>query len=373
MRALFLFEFPPSQQEWLMPTLIRALKSQIPGLQSTYFHGFLKDYRSTGLTLSRLSNMAYIYLLLPFKLLIQRPDVVLVRTTPPCIQLYTAFLCWILRIPSICWLMDYHPEIEARYFDHKSLLRPLSSALRKIDAWLLKKFRAIIALDPAIAKICKERAPETPVIIHPTWSQNTETPSIPLTDTYHPSTQVINLAYAGNLGKAHAIESLQQLLSILGKQTQVKLHVINCPAKAQPAFSDIAQKTRTSIQFYPRQTKEELQSLMHDSEIDFGIVLMKSVYAGLVSPSKFTGYLLTGIPILYIGPPDTNADSVCKDYKAGLAISPEAPKEVFELICTKILDTKSRLSLRSQVLPTAKHFASLGPDVLAQKLLPYFK
>jgi len=372
MKALFLFEFPSSQQEWLMPTLIDALELEIPSLESDYFHGFLKTYNSTGLTLPRLVNMAYIYLMLPIKLLLSRPDVTLVRTTPPCIQLYMVFWCWILRIPSICWLMDYHPEIEARYLERKPYLKPLSKLLRKTDAWLLNKFKVIIALDPAIAQLCKERAPEIPVIIHPTWSQNPEEAAPVAKDTYKPSIQRLNLAYAGNLGKAHAIDALERILKKLSKEVRVELNVINCPQEAQSQFKAITQKTNTALQFYPRQTKEGLQNLMQDLNIDFGIVLMKSIYAGLVSPSKFTGYLLTGVPILYLGPEHTNADSVCRDFKAGLSIKPDAAEEAVNAFCEKCLSPEERLTLRSQVTPTANHFASLGPDILAKKLVPYF-
>lgn len=372
MKALFLFEFPTSQQEWLMPTLIDALKSEIPDLKSDYVHGVLKTYDSTGLTLPRLLNMAYIYLMLPFRLLLNRPDITLVRTTPPCIQLYMAFWCWILRIPSICWLMDYHPEIEARYFEQKPFLKPLSRLLRKVDTWLLNKFKVIIALDPAIAQLCKERAPEIPVIIHPTWSQDLEEPAVSAKDTYKPSLHKLNLAYAGNLGKAHAINALEHTLERLSTKTKVELHVINCPQEVQSQFKAIAQKTNTALQFYPRQKKEELQRLMQDLNIDFGIVLMKSIYAGLVSPSKFTGYLLTGVPILYLGPKHTNADCVCRDFKAGLALEPKVPQEALNAFCEKCLSTEERLALRSQVTPTANHFASLGPNILAKKLAPYF-
>lgn len=355
-----------------MPTLIDALKSEIPSLESDYFHGLLKTYNATGLTLPRLANMAYIYLMLPFKLLLSRPDVTLVRTTPPCIQLYMAFWCWVFRIPSICWLMDYHPEIEARYFDKKPSLKPLSKLLRKIDAWLLNKFQVIIALDPAIAQLCKERAPKTPVIIHPTWSQDLEEAKPLSKDIYTPSPQKLNLAYAGNLGKAHAINALERILGKLSKETKVELHVINCPKEAQPQFKKIKQKTSTALQFYSRQTKEGLQNLMQNLSIDFGIVLMKSIYAGLVSPSKFTGYLLTGVPILYLGLKHTNADCACSDFKAGLSLEPDASEEAVDTFCKKCLEIEERLTCRSQVIPTVNHFASPGPDILAKKLAPYF-
>lgn len=43
--------------------------------------------------------------------------------------------------------------------------------------------------------------------------------------------------------------------------------------------------------------------------------------AGVLSPSKFSGYLSFGLPILNIGPSGTNADYACSNFKAGVSLN----------------------------------------------------
>ena len=372
MRVLFLFEFPESVQEWLMPDLIRAVKHIHPSIKVDYFHGFLKSYTSTGLTWKRLLNMIYIYLRLPFHLILNRPDRVLVRTTPPCIQLYTVFWCSLLRIPTICWLMDYHPEIEIRHFKRHWFLKPLASLLEVIDIWLSQKFTAIIALDPAIATLAQTRAPKVPVIIHPTWPQENTSPNIPNPALYKPQAREVHIAYAGNLGKAHETQAFKRLLKALRPHADITLYIINCPDSGKALFQSIAEAVKAKIHIYPRQIKEGFHKLMHSLPIDFGLVLMKNFYAGLASPSKFSGYLFTGIPLLYIGPPGSNGEVACSQWKAGIAIDPAENDDHLDAIARKLLDLGTRRELRHNVPKAAEHFSAQGPEALAKKLHLYF-
>ena len=73
---------------------------------------------------------------------------------------------------------------------------------------------------------------------------------------------------------------------------------------------------------YPRvENFADMGAFFKKEKFHFGIVILSDMQSGTVSPSKFSGYVSFGLPIIYFGPEGTNACDVCAEYGAGIAMS----------------------------------------------------
>ena len=81
-----------------------------------------------------------------------------------------------------------------------------------------------------------------------------------------------------------------------------------------------------------------------------------------MSPSKFSGYLSFGLPILNIGPSGTNADYACSNFKAGVSLN-----EVSEIygVAELLLNAETQPRLAKNARKTLEYFGEGAVDKLA--------
>ena len=367
MRFLFIHEVGECSGEWFMPSLIDTMSKKIAEFEPYYFHGPFKDYtRPGGWRPKRLYNFVYMYLGLPLLLLRFRPEFVLVRTAPPGIQMWGSFLGKLLGIKMICWMMDYHPEIENRYL-RKRGLGFVANVIEKIDKLAMRNFIGTVALDEAMAALCRPRVDYNPVIVHPTWGREEI--------TFQPAKSrdsfdgVIRLGYVGNLGAGHDLVAFGNLLQKLKGKINVELYVIGCSANGEQRFNEFALEHRVECRIEGRLPFSKLGTLYERLGIDYGIVLMKDFYAGVMSPSKFSGYLDFGIPLVYIGPELTNADLVASKFGAGISLLNTATDEQYEEAASQMLLIEAKESFHVNAAVAAKYFHSRNANSLEAELI----
>jgi hypothetical protein len=371
LRVTFVFEYAPAG-DVMMESLISDLQKRLPGLRATCLCGLFPTYRPGGFRPKRIANLIWVYLRVALHLLISRPDAVLVRTSPPGVQLWTVWWAGLRRIPTFCWLMDYHPEIEARQLEKKGSPM-LARLLRRIDADLMPRFAAIIALDRAMASQARMRAAGAEVVQYPTWATNRTTPDLAVSYTPGGERTTLRLAYSGNLGVAHDLSVLTQLLRRIVQSRPVSLLVVGASAVGEERFRQLGANLGMAVEVKPRIPFAELRALYEERKIDAGVVLLSAESAGLVSPSKFSGYINFGIPLIYLGPADTNTAEVCIRFGGGFWISTEVGAEKIDGAVAALLDPERMAAAAAGARAAAKYFAALnsGPlaDLLADRLL----
>ncbi len=355
-----------------MESLISDLQRRLPGLQATCLCGFFPTYRPGGFRPERIANLFWVYWRVALHLLMSRPEAVLVRTSPPGVQLWTVWWAGLRHIPTFCWLMDYHPEIEARQLEKKGF-RVLARLLRRIDADLMPRFAAIIALDRAMASQARMRAAGAEVVQYPTWATTRTTPDLAVSYPPDGEGNALRLAYSGNLGVAHDLSILTQLLRRIVQSRSVSLLVVGASPAGEERFRQLGEDLGVAVEIRPRVPFAELRALYQERKIDAGVVLLSAESAGLVSPSKFSGYINFGIPLIYLGPADTNTAEVCVRFGGGFWISVEAGAAQIDGAVTALLDPERMAAAAAGARVAAEHFAAMnsGPlaDLLAERLL----
>jgi hypothetical protein len=366
---MIVYEFA-GQKEQMMHALVEALTERLPELRVSRVGGVFVDYRQGGLGPQRLANLIWVYFSTALHLLFCRPDAILVHTSPPGVHLWTVAWAAIGRVPVLCWLMDYHPEIEARAFEKRGLLRT-ARLLRRIDASLMPRFSAIITLDPAMTAVVHQRAPEMEIVEHPTWTPGPSRAIRTIAHTPGSAGGVLRLVYTGNLGLAHDLEPLSRLLATLQEHRPVRLLLIGTSPGGQARFRAMAQKVRVLVEARPRVPLfSDLGAVYEEFRVDAGIVVLAKESAGLVSPSKFAGYIDFGLPVVYLGPPDTSSALVCNRFQGGFWIpSDESPGET-ERVASRLLDVRAMAAAADGARAAATHFQAFSGASLAAILAP---
>jgi glycosyltransferase involved in cell wall biosynthesis len=367
----FIFEFGAPGGDWNEDSLISALTQRLPELRARRVHGVFNTYRPGGLQTRRLINFLAVYARVFFLVLGGKPDAILVRSTPPGIQLWVAWLARWRKTPVIYWLMDSHPELEARALERRGWNR-LARVLRQADTRALRSMTTIVTLDESMAELVRAAAPAVRLIVHPTWGVSDENAYDPI--AYIPGSEdgVRRFAYAGNLGAAHDPATFIRVLSAMGAQGRVELHVIGAPESAKVRLQPLAD-AGVEVRYHPRVPFNELKEVFQRLRLDIGVVILDEASAGLLSPSKFSAYLKFGLPVLYIGPEKTNTDLICTRFGGGWRLPNGAGTGDIATTVLRIWDGPAWRAVRKNLEQAARYFGTFNEHSLAESLVPCLK
>ena len=125
--------------------------------------------------------------------------------------------------------------------------------------------------------------------------------------------------YAGNIGKAHPIDTILEAASILQHDhPEIEFMFVG----DGPRFDYIAKERDRlrldNIRLVPFQPAGRLRSLMESGDVH--LISMKDEAAGCLVPSKLYSALAVGRPCLFIGPRQCEAAKVIRDFKAGKVV-----------------------------------------------------
>lgn len=155
-------------------------------------------------------------------------------------------------------------------------------------------------------------------------------PRAPISLPFHPSDiksarpfeqqikerQKFRVLYAGNIGRAHPVDTILDAAELLEKEgSDVEFVFVGDGTR----FDELARKRTdrglNNIRFLPYQPLERLRELMESG--DLHLISMAQQAAGLVVPSKLYAALAVARPCLLIGPEQSEVAKVIRDFKAG--------------------------------------------------------
>ena len=363
MKLLLVTEFGPGSEDHMPVQLADALHARDDNIVVRILHGAFTRYRPGGLGASRLFNLAHMYLSLPWVMATWRPDLVLARTTPPGIQLWAAVLGRLMRVRVGVWLMDYHPELEARMLERRGAAA-LASLIRRINARLFGWVEFAVVLDTAMAALVRQHAPGVSILRHPTWGRDAGPPPSPIVNV-GPS---LTLLYCGNLGLVHPTGTFERLVAMLRHRSPVRLLLVGLSPAGERRMSALARRHGIDVVTAPRSSLRTVSQLCARHGVVAGIVLLADEAQGVSSPSKFQSYLQLGVPLLYIGPTGTNAAEACSIHAAGFALDNNASEAALERTCVLLCDNRRHGEMRSRALQAAAHCERFGAATLAALL-----
>lgn len=251
-----------------------------------------------------------------------KQDVILVLTTPPLVAV-VAYALRLLKGSRMVYLVqDLYPDIAYEF----GLLRRgslFAGLLDRIARFLLHRADAIIALGSCMQeRLEKKGVPCARIEVIPNWADGTEI--VPVPRRPNPFRAQLGLddecvvLYSGNMGRAHDFTAILQAMERLAPEKDIVFLFIGAGPKRSELEAFLRQNPEVNARLLDYVPREDLKLSM--GAADISIVAVADGLEGLVVPSKLYGILASGRPVLYVGPPGSEAARTVSAHGCGFVV-----------------------------------------------------
>lgn len=260
----------------------------------------------------------------------KKVDIIYVYHPPITAGLSAAIIGFLRRTPYVIDIQDLWPDT-LRSTGMINNERALALA-GKVCQWTYRRASHVVVLSPGFRKILIERgiAPERISVIY-NWcdEQALAIDSAANVDTSYMD-GYFNVVFAGNIGKAQALEAVIRAAQIVWERNKtVRFVFVGAGVEVESLKALADQMGVQNLRFVPRVPMSEVGTIL--SRADVLLVHLKDDPLFTITiPSKTQAYLAVGKPIL-MGVRGDAADLVTKA-QAGIAVSPENDAEIADAV-----------------------------------------
>ena len=253
-----------------------------------------------------------------------RPDVIVLKTDPPMLVAAGAWLRRRTGAAVVHWAQDVYPDVAVAL----GVIPPVAAApLRAVAGRALRGADAVVAIGRCMAERMTGygvRAERLHVI--PNWAPASARPDPAARAAFraaHGLDGRFVVMYSGNLGLAHPFEAVLDAAERLAAERPdvLVLFVGDGPRRAW-VEAEVARRGLTTVRLLPSQPAGALAGSL--GAADLHLVTMEAPLGGLVVPSKIYGALAVGRPVLFVGPPESEAARLVADADAGTVLAADA-------------------------------------------------
>jgi glycosyltransferase involved in cell wall biosynthesis len=291
----------------------------------------------------------------------RRFDVLFVYCTTPAIQGYVGlWLKWAKRAKLVLWVQDLWPEALAATGFVKSRF-----VLRLVGAMVSALYRRsdlILGQSRAFAALIAVRAGATPVGYfpnpgeHPVAGSDVAAPKLP---------DKFNVVFAGNLGKAQAMETVVAAAELLREDPDIHISLFGSGSMDEWIAGEVAARAIPNLTLGGRLPPQAMPDVYRQASALLLTLVDDETIAQTV-PSKLQSYLGAGIPI--IAAVNGEAAEIVAGAGAGMSCRAEDPAALAAAIAAlKALPAADRAAMG---LAGRRFFAAnYQPHELARRLL----
>lgn len=266
-------------------------------------------------------------------LLVRRPDVAYVYHPPATVGLPAMVLKVLRGVPFVYDVQDLWPDTLAATGMINS---PTALSLVGRGMSRIYKMAARIAVlsDGFSAALEGMSVPVGRIDVIPNWADEAQInvgPRPTTTDSLWPE-ELLNkftVTFAGNMGKAQALETVLDAAELLGKHDNLRFLLIGGGVEASRLELEAKGRGLGNVVFLPRRPINEIGEFLRRSDALL-VHLRNDALFEITIPSKTQAYLMAGRPILMGVKGD--AAAMIKEAEAGLAFEPENPVQLAEAV-----------------------------------------
>jgi putative colanic acid biosynthesis glycosyltransferase WcaI len=294
--------------------------------------------------------------------MLKRPDLVVVVEPPLFCAPASLFLSYISSSRSWLHIQDF--EVDAA-FDLGILSSPsLRRLVLKVEGLLMSKFDRVSTIsDQMLARLETKGVKSTKQILFPNWVDLEHIyPKDSSTEFREklgiPSSSVVFL-YSGNMGEKQGLEIVIEAAKNLRASSHITFIMCGQGA-AYTRLHDMADGFN-NIYWLSLQPLEKLNDLLNMA--DAHLLPQRSDAADLVMPSKLTGMLASGRPVIAMAMEETQIAKVLES--SGVVVPPENT----DLFVKAIVDLANNAEKRQLLGKNARKYAEehLGRDAVLSK------
>jgi len=250
--------------------------------------------------------------------LLKRNDIVVAKTDPPLISVVAAFAAWWRAAKLVNWLQDVFPETAAR--SGMTLLQgPLGAIPRVKRDWSLRRAAVNVVLGERMAAEVGRLVPGARLHIVPNWIDGAAIRPMA------PGASVLRcewglkgkfvVGYAGNLGRAHDVETLLDAARLLEREHDVVFSFTGGGFH----FARLREAGLANLQLRGYVPEERLGESL--AACDVHLVTLLPAFEGLIVPSKFYGAAAAGRAVIFVGDPDGEIARAIAAHGCGVTVA----------------------------------------------------
>jgi glycosyltransferase involved in cell wall biosynthesis len=250
-------------------------------------------------------------------------DVLVMKTDPPLLSLIGAFVARRRGVACVNWLQDVFPEIASRLS-----LSPLPQVLEsRLAAWRDRSLRtaaANVVLGTRMRDYLASRGvPLTRLSVGENWAdEHTVARLAPGASALRARlglTDRFVVAYSGNLGRAHDVDTLLAAAEALRADPTTVFLMTGGGVNMRALESAARQRGLHQLRFLPYQPRAQLADSLAAGDVH--LVMLLPQLEGLIVPSKLYGILAAGRPVIFVGDRCGELAQLISESEIGLTVA----------------------------------------------------
>jgi len=261
-------------------------------------------------------------------------------STPPLVATLGVAVRALRGARFVYWLQDVYPELAVEFGVLRSR-SPATLAFEAASRWTLRRADAVVVLGEAMAdRVCAKGVDPARVHLIPNWADGESIRPMP--HGTNPFRRAHGLdgkrvvLYSGNMGRAHDLATVLAAAERLRDRPDLVFLFVGEGAKRPEAAA--AARRLPAVRLLPYQPREALASSL--SAGDVHLVTQEPFTVGLVEPSKLYGVMAAGRPVLYVGPPETEAAATVRREAIGEVVSNGDVDGAVDALCRLLEDAE---------------------------------
>ena len=356
---------PPYYPAWRVREDFSAWKYQVEKGQIKVYRCplFVPERPSAFSRLLHLSSFTLSSLPVMLRQIAWRPEVAL--TVEPAFFCTFATLLTALFSGSISWLHVQDFEIDAAFdmgFLHDS--GPVTSMVYRIESLIMRQFSRVSTVSPRMFSQLQQKGVDyEKAVLFPNWVDISVVHPMDRTSALRSRLGLtagkVVLLYSGNMGMKQGLELLPVLAQWFAPDPRV--HFIFCGDGALRPRMEQSIAGLSNVTMLPLQPASSLNDLLNAADIH--LLPQRADAADLVMPSKLTGMLASGRPVIATAGKGTQVATAVEG--CGIAVEPGDMAGVIEAVSTLV----GSPSLRREMGANARLHAveHLGKDRVLER------
>jgi colanic acid biosynthesis glycosyl transferase WcaI len=329
---------PPYYPQWKAQEGYAAgayAKEEMQGAKVWRCPIWIPEHASGLKRLIHLASFAISSLPVLLKQMFWRPDVLIVLEPPLAAAPAAVCLAKLFGVKSWLHVQDF--EVDAAF---ELGLLPRNKVLRSIvsgvETWLMRRFDIVSSISGSMLnRLLKKDVESGRVKYFPNWVDTEAIYPMPVKPTLFReqlgfSEDDFVILYAGNLGAKQGLDVLLDAAERVQQHADMKFVLCGEGAAKEKLIEESKRRSLSNVTFLPLQPLSRLNELLNTADVH--ALIQKKSASDLVMPSKLTGMLASGRPVIATADEHTAVFSVLKTSRAGVLVPPEDAERLAEAL-----------------------------------------
>ncbi|MEE3508681.1 glycosyltransferase family 4 protein [Pseudomonas sp. 10C3] len=256
----------------------------------------------------------------------KRPDVIYAYHPPLTVGITAVLIRFFRRVPVVYDIQDMWPDTlrATGMFSHEKALKIVSS----VCDWVYRHVDQLVVLSPGFKRLLIERGvPADKIELIYNWcAEDSLAAPQGSVHTAFPGSEKFSILFAGNMGKAQALQAVLGAAELLQSKAPELVFVFLGGGLELGHLQQLAaNKSLRNVIFLPRVRMEEVGTYLHAADALL-VHLKKDQLFTITIPSKTQAYMAVGKPILMAV--DGDAADLVRDSSCGYIAESESPQAI---------------------------------------------